>query len=543
MRLFIIVDHLLCARRAKEDLLRELARRIGAENDDPHVAIERLALATGFVKSNVAAGVALPASSKNNAEDNAGRDVRFSVRIGGIAPLEFSEKKQIALEAELAKGYGVSDGPVVRIVGISSGGGVAGLQPTGKGEVGEALIVDLRVTGYKSPAAAARFVKKANEVGVPLGKAGYGHCSFENPPMTVLAADQGGSSSATVSSGANVPLPPTIVAATPGDGEAKLLLLPPYSATDGGLLDTSVEEMEVISSPGRLRATGKPGEPIVVKGLTNGTTYRFTAHARNKSGWSGFSAPSSPLSPGDLTASPLPPEIAAVSTAEKDVEVNVLVAAAGKYFLRPVTLIEVKSEPDNAVAFAPPGVPVLLQNLRPNVNYRFRARAKNANGWSRSSKPTAPVGLLAGSSPLGGAPDEESNKDNEGSATQQAFTDSAPPDYFHSDDLNLDGRAKEALEDHMLERDLLRKGNSPLEVLLHKQRYKKDLAKAGNFSTLQVEAEHGTDGEEVKSMDDLSLEEAVKLNNQRQEAKPLCFTVKQEMNISKQKLILPVCFP
>ena len=515
---------------SQEDLLRELARRVGAGNDDPHMVIERLALATGFVKKT---NTAILRSQKNNAEENAGRDVRFSIRISGILLSEFNDAKQSTLETELARGYGIADGASMRIVGISSGGSVAGLAQNGKDSAGE-LVVDIFITGYKAPAAAKRFVKKANDMGVPLSRATYGYCTFENPPIQVLARDQGGDLSNELSMSTNLPLPPMIVAATPGDGEAKILLLSPNSLGSPEVLDTSVIEMEVISSPGRLRAIGKPGEPVIVKGLTNGTTYRFTAHARNITGWGGFSSPSSPVSPGDLTASPLPPEISAVSTAETDVEVNVLVAAPGKYFLRPITLVEVKSEPDNVVAFAPPGVPVLLQNLRPNVNYRFRARAKNMNGWSRSSKPTAPIALLCSKS----RPSVSGNHDNEkeDATTQQSldvqghaqtFADHVPPDYFYNDEVHLDGAAKRALQEHMLERDLIRKGKSPLEVLLHKQRHKKDMLKMKNSSEL-----HEKETDDARDVGELNLEDAVKLNDQRQQLKPLCFTVKQEMNIS-----------
>ena len=90
-------------------------------------------------------------------------------------------------------------------------------------------MVDIFITGYKAPAAAKRFVKKANDMGVPLSRATYGYCTFENPPIQVLARDQGGDLSNELSMSTNLPLPPMIVAATPGDGEAKILLLSPNS--------------------------------------------------------------------------------------------------------------------------------------------------------------------------------------------------------------------------------------------------------------------------------------------------------------------------
>jgi hypothetical protein len=86
----------------------------------------------------------------------------------------------------------------------------------------------------------------------------------------------------------------------------------------------------------------------------------------------------------------------------------------------------------------------------------------------------------------------------------------------------------------MLERDLLRKGKSPLEVLIQKKRFKKDLACAGNVAIFQ--GSEGNDDKEATRIEGISLEEAVKLNDQIQQLKPACFTVKQELNITNDLL-------
>ena len=66
---------------------------------------------------------------------------------------------------------------------------------------------------------------------------------------------------------------PTGVAATPGNGQASVTFTPP--ASDGGAAITSYT---VTPRPGGQTATGTAG-PIMVTGLTNGTSYTFTVTA------------------------------------------------------------------------------------------------------------------------------------------------------------------------------------------------------------------------------------------------------------------------
>ena len=250
--------------------------------------------------------------------------------------------------------------------------------------------------------------------------------------------------------------------------------------------------------------------------------------------------------PGDLTAPPLPPEISAVTTYDCDVELGVLVAPAGKYFLRSCTLVEVRSEPGGQTAFAPPGVPVLLQGLKPGVSYRFRARAKNMNGWSRASKPTAPVTLAQ--SWNGGDDDKTGASSGDAKAqpsSQSALSQDAPMGYEGEDLMEDDlvGAAKEALRDHNLEKDLLRKGKSPLEVLILKQRYKKgelaetdlvELGQSGPPSNAKKNGNHGGESVFGNGGDtELTTEESVELElKQRAEGKKQRFSVKEEVNMS-----------
>lgn len=84
---------------------------------------------------------------------------------------------------------------------------------------------------------------------------------------------------------------PQGIAASPGDGQATITFEAP--ASDGG---APITTYTVTSSPGGIQATGG-GSPIVVSGLTNGTTYTFTVTAANAAGTGPVSAPSNPVTP------------------------------------------------------------------------------------------------------------------------------------------------------------------------------------------------------------------------------------------------------
>jgi hypothetical protein len=88
------------------------------------------------------------------------------------------------------------------------------------------------------------------------------------------------------------PAAPTDAAATAGDGEATVSFIAP-AATGGA----PVLSYTITGSPGGQTAGGA-ASPIVVMGLTNGTTYTFTVTATNVAGTGPPSAPSNAVTPG-----------------------------------------------------------------------------------------------------------------------------------------------------------------------------------------------------------------------------------------------------
>lgn len=89
----------------------------------------------------------------------------------------------------------------------------------------------------------------------------------------------------------SAPGAPTIGTVTVGDGRASVAFNAP--ASNGG---SAVTSYTVTSNPGGLTASGS-SSPIVVTGLTNGTSYTFTVTATNSIGTSSSSSQSSSVTP------------------------------------------------------------------------------------------------------------------------------------------------------------------------------------------------------------------------------------------------------
>ena len=114
-----------------------------------------------------------------------------------------------------------------------------------------------------------------------------------------VAADanyNGASSSATgFTIAAVVPGVPTAATATAGNAQASVAFTAP--SNNGG---SPIIDYTVTSSPGSHTATGA-SSPIIVTGLTNGTTYTFTVTARNSVGSSSASEASNSVTPAPAT--------------------------------------------------------------------------------------------------------------------------------------------------------------------------------------------------------------------------------------------------
>jgi hypothetical protein len=270
---------------SQEDLLRELGSRMGAGSEDPSLAVERLAVAAGYTKRGSATEVySGSAASRAPGTD---KDVRFSLRCEGLSSAGFGTEQQQALEKLLAKGYGFKGSGVsskssagevkVSVVGFITGGAFAGASSGGfsSGDGNEAsscVVVDCRAVGFKSATAAGKFIAGARGAPVPMGsERAFGRVTFEKPPSLCSGGDGTDGDFGGSGGGSVVPSAPTVAAATAGDGEAKVLVVPPVLLGQANAYDPTVLEIEVVSNPGRLRGSAPVGEPVVVRGLANGT--------------------------------------------------------------------------------------------------------------------------------------------------------------------------------------------------------------------------------------------------------------------------------
>jgi hypothetical protein len=93
----------------------------------------------------------------------------------------------------------------------------------------------------------------------------------------------------------SLPGAPTGVTATASAGQASVSFTAP--TVTGG----TITSYTVTSSPGSITATGA-SSPIVVTGLTNGTTYTFTVRATNATGTGPASSPSNSVTPTAVVA-------------------------------------------------------------------------------------------------------------------------------------------------------------------------------------------------------------------------------------------------
>ncbi len=122
--------------------------------------------------------------------------------------------------------------------------------------------------------------------------------SYNFRVSAINAVGQGPVSGIAVATPMTIPGAPTIGTATPGNAQVSVTFTPP--ASNGG---STITGYTVTSSPGSITGTGS-GSPIVVSGLTNGTSYTFTVTATNVVGPSSPSAPSNSATPRTVPNAP-----------------------------------------------------------------------------------------------------------------------------------------------------------------------------------------------------------------------------------------------
>jgi fibronectin type III domain protein len=201
--------------------------------------------------------------------------------------------------------------------------------------------------------------------------------------FTVYASNLTGKGPASAPSNAvtpePIPSPPQVPFATPLDQAASVSCVPP--ASNGG---SPIVSYTVTSSPGGITATGASC-PVVVTGLTDGTSYTFTVTATNAAG--GTSQPSPPTNPViPRVDPPLNP-----GAAPLDQAAYVSCQPPANEADSSIASYTVTSSPGGITATGA-SCPILVTGLTDGTSYTFTVTATNAAGdTSQPSRPTAPV--------------------------------------------------------------------------------------------------------------------------------------------------------
>lgn len=178
----------------------------------------------------------------------------------------------------------------------------------------------------------------------------------------------------------NVPDAPTIDSAIRGNTQATISFFPPTN--DGGLLITSYT---VTSNPEGISATGS-SSPIIVTGLTNGTSYTFTVIATNIIGNSISSLPSTQVTPATI---PNKPTILSVIPGNEGALITF--SPPNDNGGEEITSYTVKSFPGNFVATDSVESQIVITGLTNGTSYTFTLIATNNVGDSQPSLPSLSV--------------------------------------------------------------------------------------------------------------------------------------------------------
>jgi hypothetical protein len=189
------------------------------------------------------------------------------------------------------------------------------------------------------------------------------------------------SNSVTPTAAPGLPGAPTIGTATAGNTTASVTFSAPGS--DGG---SPILDYTVISTPGNKTVTGA-GSPLVVPGLTNGTSYTFKVHARNAVGNGPQSASSNAVTPNaTLTVPGAPTSVVAVK-GNAQATVSFQAPNSGG---SPITSYTVTASPGGQTSTGASS-PRTVTGLTNGVSYTFTVRATNAIGQGPASLPSNAV--------------------------------------------------------------------------------------------------------------------------------------------------------
>ena len=209
--------------------------------------------------------------------------------------------------------------------------------------------------------------------------------------FTVKATNARGDSAASGASAAVTPraLPPvpTSVVASPGDGVASVS----FAAGVGPISSTAMSYTVTAVGDSSKTATGSAW-PIVISGLTNGTSYTFTVKATNARGDSAPSVASAAVTPGIL-----PPVPTSVVASPGDGVASVSFAAGVGPISSTAMSYTVTAVGDSSKTATGSAWPIVISGLTNGTSYTFTVKATNGRGDSAASVASAAVTPLVAS--------------------------------------------------------------------------------------------------------------------------------------------------
>jgi hypothetical protein len=197
---------------------------------------------------------------------------------------------------------------------------------------------------------------------------------------------------------ATVPDSPTSVSAVAGDTDATVSFTAPVN--NGG---SDITGYTVTSDPDGITASGS-SSPIIVTGLTNGTSYTFTVVATNSIGNSASSDPSSAVTP---FATPSAPTITGITGGNRELSVAFTAGSPGSS-----AITNYKYSTNNGItfiAFSPVDTtsPLVITTLSTNgitlltngITYQIKILAVNASGDGTASTAVSGIPSTTPSAP------------------------------------------------------------------------------------------------------------------------------------------------